>query len=408
MSSRYLLYLRICWGVLFLWLLALGHTRQAWDWVAAPLLALAALLIWADSVERKHPRFAAKLIFAATILITVFSIDVTFRENLPRVYRTLREMVRGEDLAFEQKKRLPLLALREGLSDYLRVREQLEVRELLNEADELNATREAGSFTPDDQEREDELFARVQELAKKDAELRRIQKGLGKSPEIESPRQEPPASQPKSEGHISGSSSAPVSQPDRQNVEKQNVPQPVATGLESEKHVLVNDGSGVVPATREGSHPPEKSEGSTRESSPLQKVFSDDFLLELERCVLRGRNLTCYFRVANDIEFDRDFTLLIAYRNSSRAFDDLGNEYIAKWGQLGSKAGTPGISGHRLTLLPKVPTKAAVEFEGWRSEASLVRILRITFLATKPGRNPFEVRRVPRHADFRDIIPQRR
>jgi len=136
-------------------------------------------------------------------------------------------------------------------------------------------------------------------------------------------------------------------------------------------------GKGRVPTESgtEDAHP----ETPIRET--YQRVFSDDFLFELQSCVLRGKNLTCYFTVTNDLDSDRTLGLKIYWGSCSRIFDGEGNEYISKSGQLGSDSGTPGISGLGNTLIPGIKTKAALEFEGVSPQVKLAKVLRVVFTA---------------------------
>jgi hypothetical protein len=134
-----------------------------------------------------------------------------------------------------------------------------------------------------------------------------------------------------------------------------------------------------------------------------QKVFSDGFLFELQYCVLRTKTLTCDFAITNTGDADRRMALMIYWgEDSSRVFDESGNEYISQRGQIGNNSGTPGISGLWNTLLPDVKTKASLEFEPVRPEASIAKLLRVTFHAS-----PNPVLSVS-HADFSDVSLQKR
>lgn len=132
-----------------------------------------------------------------------------------------------------------------------------------------------------------------------------------------------------------------------------------------------------------------------------QRVFSDDFLFELKSCVLRGRNLTCNFTVTNDLDSDRSIGLQVYWGTCSRVFDEEGNEYISKSGQLGSDSGTPGISGLGSTLLPHVKTRAALEFEDVSPHVKLAKVLRVAF--TSPHGSMKSL-----NADFHDVPVQAR
>jgi hypothetical protein len=130
-----------------------------------------------------------------------------------------------------------------------------------------------------------------------------------------------------------------------------------------------------------------------------QKVFADDFLLELHSCVLRGQNLICGLTVTNDLNSDREFFLRIYWGSASRVFDEDGNEYVSQRGQLGRQSGTPGISGFGESLLPAVKTKASLEFEKIAPNVKLAKVLRIVF--STDGYHE-------QTADFRDVPIQTR
>jgi hypothetical protein len=140
--------------------------------------------------------------------------------------------------------------------------------------------------------------------------------------------------------------------------------------------------------------PPEKPIQDT-----YQRVFSDDFLFELQSCVLRGKNLTCTFTVTNDLDSDRSLGLRIYWGSCSQLFDDEGNEYNSKSGQLGNESGTPGISGYGQTLISSVKIKAALEFEGISPQVKEVKLLRVVF-DSPAGRMNYL------NADFRDVPVQ--
>jgi hypothetical protein len=158
-------------------------------------------------------------------------------------------------------------------------------------------------------------------------------------------------------------------------------------------------------ASRNGKVPAESVTEDKHPETPIrdtyERVFSGDFLFELQSCVLRGKNLTCSFTVTNDLDSDRTLGLLIYWGPCSRAFDEEGNEYLSQSGQLGSESGTPGISGFGHTLISGVKTKAALEFEGIPSHVKLIKLLRVMFDSPLGRMNRL-------NADFRDVPVQER
>jgi hypothetical protein len=134
-----------------------------------------------------------------------------------------------------------------------------------------------------------------------------------------------------------------------------------------------------------------------------QRVFSNGFLFELKSCVLRGRDLSCYFTVTNDSDSDRGFSLMIYWGDeASRIFDESGDVYISQRGQLGSELGTPDISGLSNTLVPSVKVKAMLQFEGVHPDVGTARLLRVGF------HNSADPILRMSHADFVDVPIQNR
>ncbi len=186
----------------------------------------------------------------------------------------------------------------------------------------------------------------------------------------------------------------------------QDVPVAASKGGErdetAESGVTQPVGNGAISST--GRQAPPVAEAAHPEpliQDTYQRVFSDDFLFELQSCVLRGGNLTCDFTVTNDLGSDRTLGLLIYWGPCSRIFDGEGNEYISKSGQLGNESGTPGISGIGDTLIPGVKTKAALEFEGIPPKVKLIQLLRVVFDSPDGRMNHLS-------ADFHDVPVQAR
>ena len=117
--------------------------------------------------------------------------------------------------------------------------------------------------------------------------------------------------------------------------------------------------------------------------------------------MLSGKNLTCSFTVTNGLDSDRTLGLRIFWGPCSLIFDEEGNEYTSKSGQLGSDSGTPGISGLGNTLISGVKTKAALEFEGVSPQMRLAKVLRVVFTSPHGSMNYL-------NADFHDVPVQAR
>lgn len=123
---------------------------------------------------------------------------------------------------------------------------------------------------------------------------------------------------------------------------------------------------------------------TTTSSKPQTKVQQSDevkdFVFELQECKTSGQDITCSFLITNkkeDGKRGRELALYIYWGGSSRMFDDQGNEYKARSGQLGNKEGTPGISGLDNVFPYGVPTKASLTFENVRKGIKMITLLEI-------------------------------
>jgi hypothetical protein len=106
MRFRMFAYGRIFWGIVFLWMFALGARRDAWVMVAVPLLGMAATLIWSETLKKQYPELAPKLLLGATLLGGIYALSL----SLPRVYGTFKSMIRGAEVSFQLQPAAPVSA----------------------------------------------------------------------------------------------------------------------------------------------------------------------------------------------------------------------------------------------------------------------------------------------------------
>lgn len=86
---------------------------------------------------------------------------------------------------------------------------------------------------------------------------------------------------------------------------------------------------------------PESEPKNTNETKSVDKVEVGDWLFELEKCKLIGNSLECTFYTTSRYQ-DRQVTIM----NSSRIYDDTGNEYKYKIAKIANKEIT---NGHNLS-----------------------------------------------------------
>jgi TolB-like protein len=151
-----------------------------------------------------------------------------------------------------------------------------------------------------------------------------------------------------------------------------------------------------VVALMAGGSPDRKSPAPSRDSNKrvVGQVVSDDFTFELSGCRRSGQSVTCEFSIINNASEDR---LLDLYADnyhistkSSRLIDDKGNEYYPLTAWVGNGTGDANQGTCKLcpptrqlwikiSLVPQVPTKASLRFEGVGANVNSISLLRITF-----------------------------
>lgn len=123
--------------------------------------------------------------------------------------------------------------------------------------------------------------------------------------------------------------------------------------------------------------------GDSRKNREVTKVVADDFTFELSGCRRSGNSVSCEFAVINNASEDRVLQIFAdnyhISTKSSRLIDANGNEYYPTGSRLGSAVGDARQLWVKLALVPQVPTRASLRFEGISSSVSSITLLRITF-----------------------------
>jgi hypothetical protein len=135
-----------------------------------------------------------------------------------------------------------------------------------------------------------------------------------------------------------------------------------------------------------------------------QKVTVKEITFELLSCKVSPNGGKCEFRVENNSSENVNKEIYLCFPaerpgyfgcgRPSRMFDDLGNEYIATEGQVGSHHARRG-GEVRIELPVRAPIKGWLKFENIDPEANLINLLIISYKVQ--GQNWFdaEIRKVP-------------
>ncbi len=103
----------------------------------------------------------------------------------------------------------------------------------------------------------------------------------------------------------------------------------------------------------------------------IMKTEDHSVLFSLQQCRKSGSSITCEFLFTNK-GADRPFRFVI-YR--SNLYDELGNGYEGKNGQLANRDG----SNIRIDFISGVTTKAIIAFEGIEPNAQKITLLRLQY-----------------------------
>lgn len=159
--------------------------------------------------------------------------------------------------------------------------------------------------------------------------------------------------------------------------------------------ILINRGLGARPDGAGGT-------GTTRRDERVEPVSAKSFTFELQGCALSGTSVECLILVQNQVA-DR----LLAVTDSSRLFDDLGNEYpprslrIANTDMAGSQVGRVrvrvrtfrsdrwGEDGVEKAVIQGVVTPLELTFEEVDLQSARVSLLQLSLIADQTR---FEVR----------------
>ena len=116
---------------------------------------------------------------------------------------------------------------------------------------------------------------------------------------------------------------------------------------------------------------PTDESNSAKQSPPNMKSEDHLVLFELKQCRKSGSSITCDFSLTNKGS-DRRFQFVI-YR--SNLYDELGNGYEGKKGQLANQDG----NNPRINFVSGVTAKAQITFEGIEPNANKITLLRIQY-----------------------------
>lgn len=126
---------------------------------------------------------------------------------------------------------------------------------------------------------------------------------------------------------------------------------------------------------------------SAKQLPPIMKTEDHSVVFGLQQCRKSGSSITCDFSLTNKGS-DRRFQFVI-YR--SNLYDELGNGYEGKKGQLANQDG----NNPRIDFVSGVTTKAQITFEGIEPNASKITLLRIQYDVGDDNNLEVKFRNVP-------------
>jgi hypothetical protein len=162
-------------------------------------------------------------------------------------------------------------------------------------------------------------------------------------------------------------------------------PSPMPT-LSPETNSNVSTNSEMKSETIADSKPADES-NPAKQLPVIMKAEDHSILFALHQCRKSGSAITCDFSLTNKGS-DRRFKFVI-YR--SNLYDELGNGYNGKNGQLANQdGGQPSID-----FVSGVMTKAQITFEGIEPNAAKITLLRIHYEVGDDSRLDVKFRNVP-------------
>jgi hypothetical protein len=107
-------------------------------------------------------------------------------------------------------------------------------------------------------------------------------------------------------------------------------------------------------------------------SSPPQRTYAGDYLLEVQYCSRAGLRVRCQLLITNT-SGDGVFHLHAQWGDlSSRIFDEDGNEYIANTARLGTRESTGWAAN---SLIKEVPMSATLIFENVSAQEQIAALI---------------------------------
>lgn len=156
-------------------------------------------------------------------------------------------------------------------------------------------------------------------------------------------------------------------------------PTPSATP-ETNTNVATNGAANVNSAPVEENNP-------AKTLPVIMKTEDHSVLFSLHQCRKSGSSITCDLSLTNK-GADREFQLVIFRSN---LYDELGNGYNGKSGQLANKDG----DNIQINFISGVTTRAQIMFEGVEPNASKITLLRLQYDVGEDYRLEVKFRNVP-------------
>jgi hypothetical protein len=153
-------------------------------WSLVPFLALGALFIARESLNKKFPTFGPQLGASLVTLVLVYNIYCSIPaarswlvSRFPLSAAATEQLTDDADLRTAENMEPVALAARKALDRYQGRKEDIVGQQIKTELDALNLKRQQGTFGPADEKKEKEVLNEFQRLVRERTELRRLTVG---------------------------------------------------------------------------------------------------------------------------------------------------------------------------------------------------------------------------------------
>jgi hypothetical protein len=314
---------------MFVWVAVLGLRAGSWRMVVIPFLALGALFIARESLNKKFPTFGPQLGASLVTLVIVYNIYCSIPaarswlvSRFPLSAAATEQLTDDADLRTAENMEPVALAARKALDRYQGRKEDIVGQQIKTELDSLNLKRQQGTFGPADEKKEKEVLNEFQKLVRERTELRRLTVGTA----AEQPLQANVQSAQLQESQARTQQTVQPQAPQTPNNETAPTTQPPKTTIQPTASDV------VAPTVATPSY-------RMTPTLPLQGVPSE-YDIRIQQCIRQSENINCWGLVKNLT----DGTIRLRMNAGFSTFiDDEGNagKFVAQVATERSLPGTP-------------------------------------------------------------------